>query len=81
MYYDNLIEQLALKFNMQDMLSFITLLIISFQDKQRNFLEALSLGSKGNTNSSILLSPELFMNDSIFMKDISKIFDIYERYI
>lgn len=43
------------------MFSFLTLLIISFQTKQRNFLEALTLGTKGNTNSPFLMSPEDFI--------------------
>lgn len=38
---------IAAKNNLQEIISFITLLIISFQTKQRQFLQAVAIGEKG----------------------------------
>lgn len=49
---------LILKTQIQDTLTFIILLLISFQEKQKRFLQALSIGTKGG-NSPIIIPPEV----------------------
>lgn len=51
-----------LKSQSQDMMSFVLMLMQSYQTKQRNFLEALSLATKGG-NSPIIIPPEVIMNE------------------
>lgn len=51
-----------IKSQTQDMMTFIILLLISFQAKQKHFLEALSLGTKG-ANSPIIIPPEVFFKE------------------
>lgn len=56
------IGSIAAKASVQDMISFLTLLIISFQTKQKQFLQAIAIGEKG-ANNPILIPPQLFMEE------------------
>lgn len=55
-------DTMAAKTKIQDMVSFITLLIISFQNKQKQFLQAIAIGEKG-ANNPILIPPQMFMEE------------------
>lgn len=55
-------EAMAAKTKIQDMVSFITLLIISFQTKQKQFLQAIAIGEKG-ANNPILIPPQIFIEE------------------
>lgn len=46
----------------QDLISFIILLLMSFQQKQTKFLQALSLGTKGG-NSPAIIPPAIFYKE------------------
>lgn len=50
------------KFQLQDLISFITLLLISFQNKQKNFLQAISSGTR-DANSPIIIPPQIFIGE------------------
>lgn len=72
---------IAAKSKLQDMMSFVTLLIISFQTKQRQFLQAIAIGEKG-ANNPILIPPQLFMEElavirtSIIARDLDLPLDL-----
>lgn len=51
-----------LKLQLQDLISFITLLLISFQNKQKQFLQALSVGTR-DANSPIIIPPYVFLHE------------------
>lgn len=55
-------DTMAAKTKIQDMVAFITLLIISFQNKQKQFLQAIAIGEKG-ANNPILIPPQMFMEE------------------
>lgn len=57
-----LYHSIAARARLQEMSTFITLLIISFQSKQRQFLQAIAIGEKG-ANNPILIPPQLFRNE------------------
>lgn len=59
---DNSVLAVMLKFKFQDLISFITLLLMSFQNKQRNFLQALAIGTR-NANSPIIIPPQVLMEE------------------
>ncbi len=59
-------HMVMIKTQIQDMLTFVILLLMSFQEKQKRFLEALSLGAKGG-NSPIIIPPE------VLYKELNKI--------
>lgn len=71
----SLYHGIAAKFKLQDMISFVTLLIISFQTKQKQFLQAIAIGEKG-ANNPILIPPQSFMEElstirtAIFARDL-----------
>jgi flagellar basal body-associated protein FliL len=52
----------AAKDKVQDLVSYVTLLIISFQAKQQQFLHTISVGEK-NANNPILIPPQLFTEE------------------
>lgn len=59
---------IILKAQSQDMMTFLIMLMQSYQTKQKNFLEALSLATKGG-NSPIIIPPEVFMNELIKIRN------------
>lgn len=58
----NLMHVFALKSQLQDMLQSITFLLLSFRDKQKHFLQAMSLGTRGG-NSPIIIPPEVLYKE------------------
>lgn len=58
----------VLKSQSQDLMSFVLMLLHSYQSKQRQILQALSLATRGG-NSPIIIPPELFMNELIKIRN------------
>lgn len=54
---------------MDELLTFAPLSIQSYYHKNKLFLEALSIGSKSAPNTPIILPPELFLNELIFIQN------------
>lgn len=55
---------MKLKTQIQDMTAYVTLLIMSYQNKQRQFLESVSVGQK-SPNSPSLIPPQMFLEELI----------------
>lgn len=68
--YENLWINLELQFQLDNLLMFISLTLTAFHDKQKQFLEALSLGPKGPSHTPIILPPALFMHELEKIREI-----------
>lgn len=61
--YENLWLNLEMRFQMENLLTFISLTLTSFHETQRQFLEALALGSNRHTQAPIVLPPALLLRE------------------
>lgn len=61
--YENLWINMEAQFQMDNLLMFISLKLTSFHHKQQEFLKALSLGSKQDSQTPILLPPAMLIRE------------------
>ncbi len=61
--YEDLWMNMELQFQLDNLITFISLSITSFQDKQRRFLEALSTNSQGNSYTPMILPPGTLLHE------------------
>lgn len=60
---------MELQFQIQNLIAFIGLTITSFQEKQRKFLEALSIGTHNQRHAPMILTQQILMHELKIIKD------------
>lgn len=61
--FDNLWLNLEVQFQLTNLLTFISLSITAFHEKQKRFLEALSIGVHGGSHTPMILPPAVFLQE------------------
>lgn len=68
--YDNMWINMEIQFQLNNLVTYISLALSSFHEKQKRFIDALSVGSQGHSYTPIIIPPEILIKELKAIKTI-----------